>query len=56
MAARRSEVALRKWKADLIQDLGGDGSILMQQESLIELAVRSKIILDSIDAWLLTQP
>jgi hypothetical protein len=36
--------------------LGGDGSISTQQETLIELAVRSKIMLDSIDAWLLTQP
>jgi len=49
-------VALRRWKADLAQDLGGDDSISTQQETLIELAVRSKIMLDSIDAWLLTQP
>src|SRR5262245_33628045 len=49
-------VALRRWKADLVQDLGGDDSISTQQETLIELAVRSKIMLDSIDAWLLTQP
>lgn len=49
-------VALRKWKADLIQDLGGADLISTQQETLIELAVRSKIMLDSIDAWLLTQP
>jgi len=32
------------------------GLISTQQETLIELAVRSKIMLDSIDAWLLTQP
>jgi len=49
-------VALRRLKADLVQDLGGDDSISTQQETLIELAVRSKIMLDSIDAWLLTQP
>ena len=49
-------VALRRWKADLVQDLGGDDSISTQQETLIELAVRSKIMLDSIDACLLTQP
>ena len=35
-------VALRRWKADLVQDLGGDDSISTQQETLIELAVRSK--------------
>jgi len=49
-------VALRKWKADLIRDLGGKDSISTQQETLIELAARSKIMLDSVDGWLLTQP
>ena len=49
-------VALPRWEADLVQDLGGDDSISTQQETLIELAVRSKIMLDSIDACLLTQP
>ena len=49
-------VALRKWKADLIRDLGGKDSISTQQETLIELAARSKIMLDSVDAWILGQP
>jgi len=31
-------VALRRWKADLAQDLRGDDSISTQQETLIELA------------------
>jgi len=47
--------ALRKWRADLIQDLGGNETISTQQEALVDLAVKSKLILDSIDAWLLTQ-
>ena len=47
--------ALRKWRADLIQDLGGKETISTQQEALVDLAVKSKLILDSIDAWLLTQ-
>ena len=46
--------ALAKWRVDLIQDLGGDVST--QQTALIDLAVKSKLLLDSIDAWLLTQP
>src|SRR5678816_4577929 len=46
--------ALAKWRADLIQDLGADVST--QQEALIDLAVKSKLLLDSIDTWLLTQP
>ncbi len=47
--------ALAKWRADLIQDLGGSETISTQQEALVDLAVKSKLILDSIDAWLLTQ-
>jgi hypothetical protein len=47
-------VALKRWKADLARDLGGE--ISTQQETLIELAARSKIILDSIDNWILAQP
>lgn len=45
--------ALAKWRADLISDLGGDVST--QQSALVDLAVKSKLLLDSIDAWLLTQ-
>ncbi len=48
--------ALAKWRGDLIQDLGGKESISTQREALVDLAVKSKLILDSIDAWLLTQP
>jgi hypothetical protein len=46
--------ALSKWRADLIEDLGGDVST--QQGALVDLCVKSKLILDSIDAWLLIQP
>ena len=49
-------VALRRSKAELIQDLGRKDSISTQQETLIELAARSKIMLDSVDSWILAQP
>lgn len=45
---------LAAWRADLVRDLGGDVST--QQAAVVELAVRTKLLLDSIDAWLLTQP
>lgn len=48
--------ALSQWRADLIRDLGGKDSISTQQEALVDLAVKSKLLLDSVDAWLLTQP
>jgi hypothetical protein len=45
---------LAAWKADLVRDLGGDVST--QQAAVVELAVRTRLLLDSIDAWLLVQP
>ena len=55
---RRTTVgrALATWKDDLVADLGGHEAVSTQQHALIELAVRSKLMLDSIDAWLLVQP
>jgi hypothetical protein len=49
-------VALRRWKAELIDDLGGEDLLSTQQQTLIELAARSKIMLDSVDNWILAQP
>jgi hypothetical protein len=46
---------LAKWRNDLIADLGGQDNISTQQSALVDLAVKSKLLLDSIDAWLLTQ-
>jgi hypothetical protein len=46
--------ALAKWRKDLERDLGGDVST--QQGAIVDLAVKSKLLLDSIDVWLLTQP
>ena len=47
---------IKKWRRELVNDLGGEDSISTQQSALIDLAVKSKLLLDSIDAWLLTQP
>ncbi len=48
--------ALKKWRRELIEDSGGADNISTQQSALVDLAVKSKLLLDSIDAWLLTQP
>jgi len=52
----RSTVArqLAAWRGDLIRDVGGDPST--QQLAVIELATRTKLLLDSVDGWLLVQP
>ena len=47
---------LKKWRRELVNDLGGIDNIPTQQSALIDLTVKSKLLLDSIDAWLLTQP
>src|SRR5689334_8916192 len=46
--------ALAKWRANLAGDLGGD--ITTAQSQMIDLACRSKLLLDSVDNWLLAQP
>jgi hypothetical protein len=42
--------ALAEWRSNLVRDLGGDPST--QQSALIDLAVKSKLLLDSVDSWL----
>ena len=49
-------VAIRKWRAELIADLGGIESVSTQQLAIIDLAGKQKLLLDSIDTWLLSQP
>ena len=49
----RTGKALHKWQAELVADIGGDPST--QQKVLVDLCVRGKLLLDSIDVWLLSQ-
>jgi hypothetical protein len=39
-----------------VSDLGGSENLSAQQHALVEMATRSRLYLDHIDAWLLTQP
>lgn len=54
---RRTRVgkAVHAWKDELLQDLGGIENISTQQLSIVDLATRTKVLLDSVDAWLLRQ-
>ena len=49
-------MAIRKWRAELIADLGGDDAVSTQQLAIVDLAGKQKLLLDSIDTWLLSQP
>ena len=55
---RRTQLgkALARWRADLLQDLGGAETVSTQERAVVDLAVKTKLLLDSVDAWLLTQP
>jgi len=48
--------ALAAWRFELLTDLGGIEAVSTQELALVEEAVKTKLILDSVDAWLLTQP
>jgi hypothetical protein len=48
--------ALAEWRQELIRDLGGPDAVSTQAQAIVDLAVRTKLLLDSVDAWLLTQP
>lgn len=48
--------ALTEWREELISDLGGTDAISAQELAVVDLAVRTKLLLESVDAWLLTQP
>jgi hypothetical protein len=52
----RASRALAQWRRELIEDLGGIGAITTQEATLVEMAARTKLLLDSVDAWLLQQP
>jgi hypothetical protein len=47
--------ALEAWKRDLVDALGGPANVTPQQETIIELAARQRLLLESIDAWLFQQ-
>jgi hypothetical protein len=47
---------LARWRDDLLVDLGGPEAVSVQERAIVDLAVRTKLLLDSIDAWLLVQP
>ena len=56
MTRRRLGRALAEWRTLLIADLGGADTVTTAQSQVIEVAARTKLLLDSIDAWLIQQP
>ena len=48
--------ALHEWREALVSDLGGPDAVSTQQLALVELAVRTKLLVDSVDAYVLAMP
>lgn len=48
--------ALHEWRTALVDDLGGADAVSTQQLALVELAVRTKLLVDSVDAFVLAMP
>jgi len=46
--------ALHEWRTALVDDLGGPDAVSTQQRSLVDLATTTKLMVDSIDAYVLT--
>ncbi len=51
-AAGRSLIA---WRRALVADLGGDKAVTAQELALVDIAVRTRLLLDHLDCWLLEQ-
>lgn len=47
---------LRAWRQALIVDLGGEDAVSTQQLALVDKAVTQKLIVDSLDAYVLGMP
>jgi hypothetical protein len=47
--------ALAKWRSEIIADLGGQDNVSTQQAAVVDLACKSKFLLNSIDVWLFSQ-
>jgi len=45
--------ALHEWRMALVADLGEEDAVSTQQVALVEIAVRTKLMLDSVDAYIL---
>jgi hypothetical protein len=45
--------ALLTWRTDLLADLGGEAAVSAQQHALVEAAVRTRLFVDHLDAWIL---
>ena len=46
---------LRAWRDDLVADLGGEAAITTQERTIVDMAVRTLLILEHIDRYMLSK-
>jgi hypothetical protein len=46
---------LLDWRRNLVADLGGEAAVTAQQRALVEVATRTKLYVDHLDAYLMQQ-
>ncbi len=47
---------LFQWQAELVRDLGGSEAISTQKRTLVEMATRTRMYINHVDAFLMSQP
>jgi hypothetical protein len=47
---------LMAWRPQLVEDLGGAERLSAQQQALLDIVMRTKLLLDTVDHWLIRQP
>ena len=47
--------ALLAWRNELLADLGGEDVVSAQEMALVDMAVRTRLYVDSLDAWIMEQ-
>jgi hypothetical protein len=45
--------SLLDWRKNLLDDLGGETAVSAQQMALVETAVRTRLYVDHVDAWIM---
>jgi hypothetical protein len=48
--------ALKAWRKEVVTSLGGPDNITPQQLAIIEMASMNKMMIGSVDAWIMSQP
>jgi hypothetical protein len=52
----RLGVALRAFRNEIVKDLGGEAGLSAQRRAVLDVVIREKLLLDSIDAYVLSRP